>query len=154
MTTPRESLVIRTDQNVATARVAFRRFWQRCRDTGQAMRMTIEVFEPPRNVDQNALLHAALTDISRQCEWAGRKWPMEEWKALMVSAHAQVEERPAQVVAGLEGELVAIRESTARMSKRRMSSLIDYVLAWGSTNDVEWSKPGEVDEWRQEREAA
>jgi len=45
------------------------------------------------------------------------------------------------MVIGLEGEVVNLRESTAAMSKNRFSSLVEYVLAWGSQNDVKWSNP-------------
>jgi hypothetical protein len=35
----------------------------------------------------------------------------------------------AEVIPGLEGEFVNIRESTAHMSKPRASSLIEYAVA-------------------------
>ena len=35
------------------------------------------------------------------------------------------------------GFLLNLRESTARMSKARMASLLDYVMAWCADHDVE-----------------
>jgi hypothetical protein len=43
------------------------------------------------------------------------------------------------MVIGLEGEVVNLRESTAAMSKKRFSSLMDYVIAYCVQNDVKIS---------------
>lgn len=56
---------------------------------------------------------------------------------LLVSGHAIATKEGAEVVAGIEGEIVPIRESTARMSVGRASSLIEYALAFCSHNGVE-----------------
>lgn len=66
---------------------------------------------------------------------------MLQWKVIMVSAHAIATVEPAEMVIGLEGEVVNLRESTAAMSKKRFSSLMEYVLAWGANNDVKFSEP-------------
>jgi hypothetical protein len=40
------------------------------------------------------------------------------------------------MVPGIEGEFVNLRESTARMSKARGSSLIEYTLAFVAMHDI------------------
>jgi hypothetical protein len=80
-----------------------------------------------------------LTDISKQKEWMGKKRTMLQWKVIMVSAHAIATGEPAEMVIGLEGEVVNLRESTAAMSKKRFSSLLDYVTCWGAMNGVKFS---------------
>ena len=60
----------------------------------------------------------------------GKPRSVSDWKILMVSGHAIATKRPTELVPGLEGELVALRESTAQMSVARMNSLIDYIQAW------------------------
>jgi len=97
--------------------------------------------QPTRSMEQNALLHPLLTDIANQKEWMGKKRTMLQWKVIMVSAHAIATGEPAEMVIGLEGEVVNLRESTAAMSKKRFSSLVDYVLAWGAMNGVKFSEP-------------
>jgi hypothetical protein len=87
------------------------------------------VQEPTRSLDANAKLHALLQELNGQ-EWAGKPRTMEQWKLLMVSAHAVATGRGADVVPGLEGEFVNLRESTAKMSVSRCSSLIEYIQAW------------------------
>ena len=98
----------------------------------------ISVSPPKRSLEQNAKLHAILTDLARSpLKWAGKRRTLDEWKALVISAHAVATNEPGEVIPGLEGEFVAIRESSAQMGVRRASSLIEYVLAFCATNGVE-----------------
>lgn len=101
--------------------------------------MVVSIGQPTRSSEQNAMLHPLLTDIANQKEWMGKKRSMLQWKVIMVSAHAIATGEPAEMVIGLEGEVVNLRESTAAMSKKRFSSLMEYVLAWGANNGVKFS---------------
>lgn len=96
----------------------------------------VTLAEPNRTLDQNSLLHPILTEISKQALWMGKKRPMLQWKTLMVSAHAVATGQPAEMTVGIEGEVVNLRESTAAMSKKRFSSLVEYVLSWCAENDI------------------
>ena len=87
------------------------------------------IHEPTRSIQQNSKLHALLHSLDGK-EWAGKSRSMEEWKVLLVSAHAIATGLPNEVITGLEGEMVNIRESTAQMSVSRLSSLIEYIQAW------------------------
>lgn len=104
----------------------------------------VEIKERTRTSEQNALLHAMLQDIARQKEWAGKKRSIDDWKALMVSAHRLVLQQAGEVVPGLEGEFVQLRKSTTQMGVKELASLIDYVTAWGTSNEVRFSAP---DRW-------
>lgn len=98
----------------------------------------ISVSPPKRSLEQNAKLHAVLTDLARSpLKWAGKRRTLDEWKALVISAHAVATNEPGEVIPGIEGEFVAIRESSAQMGVRRASSLIEYVLAFCAMNGVE-----------------
>jgi hypothetical protein len=94
------------------------------------------VSEPRRNLDQSAKFHAMCGDVAEQCEWMGKKRTKDQWKVLFVSGHAIATKQGAEMVPGLEGEFVNIREATSRMSKARLSSLIEYVAAWCAGNEV------------------
>ena len=100
----------------------------------------VDVKASTRSVEQNAKFHAICSDVSKQATWLGKKLRPEQWKVLFISGHAIASGIPADVIAGLEGEFVNIRESSARMSVARMSSLIEYVLSWcnekGSATNV------------------
>lgn len=92
---------------------------------------TVRISQPTRSLDQNTKFHAICGDLEKlKAEWAGRPRNEQEWKVLLVSGHAVATKQGAEVVIGLEGELVSIRESTASMSKPRSSSLIEYAQAF------------------------
>lgn len=99
--------------------------------------MVLEVRPETRSDRQNRLLHALFGDVARQAEWLGKKRTAEEWKLLFVSGHAVATKQGADLVPGLEGEFLNLRESTARMGKARMASLLDYVMSWAIEHGVE-----------------
>lgn len=99
--------------------------------------LVLELRKETRTARQNRLLHALFGDISRQARWLGKTRSPAQWKLLLVSGHAVATGEGADVVPGLEGEFLNLRESTARMGKARMASLLDYVMAWAAANGVE-----------------
>lgn len=94
---------------------------------------------PNRTLDQNALFHALVGDITKHFpEWKGEAMDADDWKALLIISHAIAtrEGRP-RLMLSLEGHgLVQLRESSARMAKDRASSLIEYVTAWAVAHGV------------------
>ena len=77
--------------------------------------------------------------VRSNCQVFIRKLSMEQWKVLFISGHAIATNQKADVVPGLEGEFVNIRESSAKMSVSRMASLIEYVTSWGVQNGVKFN---------------
>ena len=97
----------------------------------------ITISEPKRNAEQNAKFHAICSDIARSgAEWAGKKRTADQWKVLLVSGHAVATKEGAEMVPGIEGEYVNVRESTALMSVKRSSSLIEYAVAFCAMNEI------------------
>lgn len=104
--------------------------------SGHAYRLTLE--EPKRTLPQNARFHALCRDLElARVEWAGKPRDAEQWKVLLVSAHSKATGAGAEIVPGLEGEFVNLRESTARMDKARMSSLLEYAEAFAALHTKE-----------------
>lgn len=95
----------------------------------------VTVKPPARTLDQNAKFHAVVASING-LPWAGKPRSADDWKTLMVSGHAVATGGASEVIPGLEGEFVNIRESTATMSKARSSSLIDYAMAWIANTEM------------------
>lgn len=89
----------------------------------------VTVKEATRSLDQNAKFHAMCSDMNG-VPYYGKARNAEDWKTLFVSGHTIATGGTAEIIPGLEGEFVNIRESTARMSKSRGSSLIDYTGAY------------------------
>lgn len=96
----------------------------------------VRVGPPDRLLVQNAKFHAMCGDVARQKQFAGRTLKGGQWKILFISAHAIETGEESDMVQGLSGEFVNLRESSAEMSIQRMSSLIEYVEAWGAQNNV------------------
>ncbi|MBK5204342.1 MAG: recombination protein NinB [Polaromonas sp.] len=101
------------------------------------------ISQPTRTLDQNAKFHALCSDIAKaKTAWAGKPRNAAQWKVLLVSGHATATKEGSDMVPGIEGEYVNLRESTAAMSKKRGASLIEYTLAFCVMNDVKFSAVG------------
>lgn len=93
------------------------------------------VMERPRQVEkrtspQNRKFHAICRDFARaRVKWAGKLRDEYEWKVLLISGHTVATGGQSEVIAGLEGEFVNVRESSASMTKSRGSSLLEYCIA-------------------------
>jgi hypothetical protein len=115
--------------------VARQRAIQAVKDAPEGFAITIG--EPTRTLDQNAKFHALCSDLGRShVLWAGRHRTATEWKVLLVSGHATATHEGSEIIPGIEGEFVNIRESTALMRKKRGASLIEYTLAFCDMNEV------------------
>lgn len=89
---------------------------------------------------QSARFHAICGEVARQATFGGRKLPAKQWKVLFVSALAIVEDEDPQLVLGLEGEFVMLREPTAKMKSARMSALIEYSTAYAVVAGITLTK--------------
>lgn len=100
----------------------------------------VSINEPKRNLEQNAKFHAICSDLSRQKQFAGSFRTPEQWKMLLISGHAVATKQGSEMVPGLEGEWCNLRESSAKMSAKRMSSLIEYAVAFSISTGVKLSE--------------
>jgi hypothetical protein len=102
----------------------------------------VVIKEPKRTDGQNDRFHAMCSDIANSgFEWAGKRRNSAAWKVLLVSGHAAATKEGFDMVPGLEGEFVNIRESTALMSIKRGASLIEYVSAFCANNGIRLRAP-------------
>ncbi len=107
--------------------------------TNEKKPLVVRIAPMTRTLEQNSKLHAMLSDISKQCEFQGKKRDIDTWKAIFVSAHKIATGGQAEMAIGLEGEVINLRESTAQMSVKRLASLITYIEAWGIQNGVHFN---------------
>lgn len=98
----------------------------------------VVIIKPPtRTSEMNAKFHAMCSDIANSgIAWAGKPRTADQWKVLLVSGHAVATKEGCEVLPGIEGEFINIRESTALMSIKRGSSLIEYTLAFMAANQI------------------
>jgi hypothetical protein len=107
--------------------------------------MTLTAEQERRSEDASAKFHK-LCDLAAKSRlpWAGKPRTKTEWKVLFVSGHSVATKQGADIIPGLESEFVNIRESTARMSRARSASLIDYTTAFLVSHGVEVNEPETV----------
>lgn len=112
--------------------------WQMAKASLMAgTRLVLVIRAERRSLDQNAHFHALCADLAKsQLTWVGKRRNADEWKVLLVSGHAMATKEGVEMVPGLEGEFLNIRESTARMSVKRAASLIEYTLAFCANHGV------------------
>lgn len=100
-------------------------------------RVVIKAEEETRRDSQNRKFHAICGDLEKSgLKWMGKPRSAAQWKVLLVSGHAVATKEEAEVIPGLEGEFINVRESTALMSVRRGASLIEYALAFCALHRV------------------
>lgn len=114
---------------------ARRRAAEFCREAPDGWVARIE--PPKRSLDQSAKFHAICGDIAKSGHlFAGKPRTAIQWKVLLVSGHAVATGLGSEILPGIEGEFVNIRESTAAMSVKRGASLIEYCLAYCAMNGI------------------
>lgn len=99
---------------------------------------SVVVKGPGRTLDQNAKMHAMLTDISL-AQPLGKKKTPDMWKAIIMHAcgwSSQFEE-------GLDGQPFPIGYRSSKLTKAQMSELIEFMYAFGAENGIKWSEPQE-----------
>lgn len=102
----------------------------------------VTIGPPTRNLEQNALLHAALTDIAEQVTWHGQRFDLETWKRLCTAAWLRERGGNPQVVPALDGHgFDIIYQPTSKLSKGEFSELCEYVFAFGAQNGVTFREP-------------
>lgn len=101
----------------------------------------VTIGDVTRSELQSRKLHAICGDVAKQVQWMGRWRDQDQWKVLLISGHATATKIGAELVPGLEGEIVNIRESSANMTVKRMASLLEYTNAWCAENEVKLSAP-------------
>lgn len=87
-----------------------------------------------RNNEQNALLHARLTEIAARHEWAGRKWDVEVWKRLLTAAWLRARGEAVVILPALDGQGVdVVMRRTSTLTVAECSELLEFINAWEAT---------------------
>ena len=95
----------------------------------------VTVSPPRRNLDQNAALHARISEIAERMEWCGKRWDAETWKRLLVGAWTRALNEPVMMLPALDGHGVEIVfRRTSALTKRECSDLLEWINAWAAEN--------------------
>lgn len=94
--------------------------------------MIVEIKEPTRSLDQNAMLWPILGEISKRVEWYGQFLAAEDWKDMLTAALKR-----ERVVPGINGGFVVLGQRTSQMSKKEFSELIEFAMAFAAEKGVD-----------------
>ena len=107
--------------------------WLMASDT----RLTLEIRPEKRSDAQNRLLHACLSEISKQVEWAGAKRDVDTWKRLLTAAWLRARGEPIEMLPALDGHGVDIVfRRTSQLTKAECAELSEFVMAWAAERDI------------------
>jgi hypothetical protein len=114
--------------------------WQEIKaNTMAGRRMVVDVRPETRSLEQNALLHAALSDIASQLEWHGKKLNIEVWKRLCVASWLRERKESPDLIPALDGNgFDVIYEKTSKLSTTQCSDLVEWCFAFGVENGVKF----------------
>lgn len=88
-----------------------------------------------RTGPQNSRLHAMITDVAAQVEWAGSKRDVEAWKDIFTAALRSAN-HGLDVVAGINGGFVLLGMHTSQMTVPEVGELMELIAAFGAEHGV------------------
>ena len=114
--------------------------------------VTVEEYDK-RTLDQNAKLHAMLTDISKQSTHLNKRLSAYDWKRLCVAQFRTDciknnvpklteywQNNEFKLIPSLDGQsLVALGTQTRKFPAYVMAGFIDWLYYFGAENEIKWS---------------
>ena len=104
-------------------------------------RMTIEIKQSKRSVEQNAMFHGIITKISKQMKSAGSTWTADDWKRLLIDQWAHdTNKKIGKVCPSLDGErVVQLGLQSYEFTTSESSDFIEFLLAWAADKGIDVS---------------
>lgn len=108
-----------------------------------------------RTIEQNAKMHAMLSDISKQAKHLNKVLEVDDWKRLTVDQFKTdcINNNVARLadywrknnfklMPGLDGtSLVTLGKNTREFPRYVASGFVEWLLAYGADNNIKWSDP-------------
>ena len=109
-------------------------------------RMVLTLAPETRSLTENAMLHAMLTYISKNLEWAGKKRDVDTWKRLMVAAWCRAKNEQVEILPALDGHGVdVVFRKTSKLTRAECADLIEFIFAWGVMHDFPIPDRSQID---------
>jgi hypothetical protein len=100
-------------------------------------RMVVKVEREKRSLRANARLHAMLTEIAQQVQWAGKPRDVECWKRLLTAAWLRARGEPLEMLPAIDGHGVDIVfRRTSDLTGPEISELMSFIEAWAAEAGV------------------
>lgn len=94
-------------------------------------RFELEIRPERRNTEQNAKLHAELSEVAARVPWAGSLRDLDTWKRLMTAAWLRARGESVEILPAIDGHGVdVVFRRTSSLTKAECAELIEFVLAW------------------------
>lgn len=105
-------------------------------------RMEVVVRQAKRSDMQNAKLHATLSDIAKQVDWAGKKRDAETWKRLLTAAWLRARGESVEILPAVDGHGVdVVFRRTSHLTVKECAELLEFVQAWAVEQGISLSAP-------------
>lgn len=133
-----DAVIIRCWEPVQAHRALTRQVWPALKAALMAgRRMVVKVEQETRSLAENAMLHALLSQISRQVEWAGAKRDPDVWKRLLTASWCRARGEHVEMLPALDGHGVDIVfRRTSQLTRAECAELIEFVQAWAAEHGV------------------
>ena len=104
-------------------------------------RMTIEIKQSKRSVEQNAMFHSMIDKIAKQMALAGSTWTSDDWKRLLIDQWAHDTNRKiGKVCPSLDGErIVQLGLQSHKFTTSESNEFIEFLLAWSTEKGIDVS---------------
>lgn len=105
---------------------------------GYILRLT----EPNRSLDQNARIHAVLTEVGNMLgwKWNGFDVDVTDLKTVFAAAYRKIKGTEERLVPGIDNQPVNLSWHTSTMTKRECAEFMEMIDAWTAeyrrNNDV------------------
>jgi hypothetical protein len=98
-------------------------------------RFDVVIRPEKRSTAQNRRMWAMLGDLSEQVVWHGQRLSADDWKTMCTASL-----KNQRVLPGIEGGFVVMGESTSQMTVTEMATLMDFIEAFGTQNNVDFGE--------------
>ncbi|WP_157667590.1 recombination protein NinB [Comamonas serinivorans] len=124
--------------NPAQAHQVIQEAWQLTKAmliAGHRMKLVLKA--ETRSDAQNRLLHAMLSEISKQVEWAGAKRDTDTWKRLLTAAWLRTRGEQVELLPAIDGHGIdVVFRRTSQLTRAECAELSEFVMAWAADHGV------------------
>jgi hypothetical protein len=92
----------------------------------------VRVTEPNRSLEQNALIHAVLTEVGDILKWKfnGQEVDLDDLKSIFMAAYRKASGENVRFVMGIDGQPVILSWRTRDLKKKEAIDFCDSIFAW------------------------
>lgn len=104
----------------------------------------VEIRPQKRSCEQNAKLHVLLSWFAANCDYAGKRRSVDDWKRIFVDVWEREKKKQSDIVPSYDNQgVVMLGRQTRNMAKQQLSELIEVIYWYGITyHNYEYNQIG------------